>query len=421
MKKIVLYSILGAMAFLSGGCTEKQTVEQSKTVNLSLHVYKQENQDGLKKLISVYEEKNPGVKIQLNSNPNGDDTENSRRADEGDLPDILQMQSYSRVMEYASRGLIMDLSGNSVLKDVLPSSLTAVSWNGKVYAVPMDYAGIGIIYNKKVFENCGIEPPETYRQLQNACSVLKSKGIVPFSALLKESWSMGHILTLLHTALLKEKNISPDKFITDMNAGKGSYGQVNTNRLFGILDFYGKNISSDAAEMDGSDQQKAFASGKCAMMIQGLWAYVDAMKINPALDAGFIPFPVYEDPKMNVFYADVDSVFGISSQSSPAKQKAALDFLEWLLSTEGQKLWMSEYKLIPPVKGVDVSNFGGPYVDLMKSVEQKGSMQWAFSQYPSVAFDGYCKDGTQKYMLGQETQANVIKTIDKQWSSAVTK
>ena len=82
---------------------------------------------------------------------------------------------------------------------------------------------------------------------------------------------------------------------------------------------------------------------------------------------------------------------------------------------------MSEYKLIPPFKGVDVSAFGGPYVDLMKSVEVKGSSPWAFSQYPTDVFEDACKNGAQQYMFQKKTSADVIKDIDAQWASSVNK
>ena len=173
--------------------------------------------------------------------------------------------------------------------------------------------------------------------------------------------------------------------------------------------------------MGGAEQQQAFASGKAAMMVQGLWAYVDAMKLNPNLNAGFIPFPIYNDSKMNVFYADVDSAFSVSSQSSKEKYAAAMRFMDWLASTEGEQVWIQEYKLISPFKGIDVSFFGGPYVDLMNSVEKKGASSWLFSQYPTEVFDNACKSGAQGYMLKTKTAEEVLKMIDMQWISSVKK
>ncbi len=423
MKKVIFSVAAVAMvAGLFAGCSKKTSSDSaSGNLKLEMYYYKQENQEGLKRIVKAFEKANPGVSIDMLIIPNDADSAMSARAAQGDLPDILQMQSYSRIKEYASRGYLLDLSKEEAMEKVLPSSLPAVSWNGKQYAVPMDYAGIGIIYNKDIFTKLGIKAPTTYRELEQACRTLKENNVVPFAGLLKENWSVGHFITMVQTALLKEKNIEVEKFITDMNASKSSYGVVDSAKLFSILDFYRNNMNSNATEMGGGEQQQSFAKGESAMMVQGLWAYVDALKLNPNLNAGFIPFPVYNDAKMNTFYADVDSTFGVSSQSSAEKQAVAVKFLNWLTSDEGQKLWMSEYKLIPPFKGVDVTAFGGPYVDLMASVEAKGSSPWAFSQYPTDVFEDACKNGAQQYMMQKRSADDVIKSIDSQWASSINK
>ena len=422
MKKLIVsVAALSMAAAFFTGCQKKTATSSNGNLKLEMYYYKQENQEGLKRVVKAFENENPGVSIDMLIIPNDADSAMSARAAQGDLPDILQMQSYSRIKEYASKGFLLDISKEPALERVLPSSLPAVTWNGKQYAVPMDYAGIGIIYNKDIFDKLGIKAPTTYRELELACRTLKSNNVVPFAALLKENWSVGHFITMVHTALLKEKEIDSEKFINDMNAGKSSYGVVDTSKLFTTLDFYRNNMNTNAAEMGGGEQQQSFAKGESAMMVQGLWAYVDALKLNPNLNAGFIPFPVYNDAKMNTFYSDVDSTFGVSSQSSKEKQEVAVKFLNWLTSAEGQKIWMEEYKLIPPFKGVDVSAFGGPYVDLMASVEAKGSMPWAFSQYPTDVFEDACKNGAQQYMMQKVAANEVVERIDSQWAASVNK
>lgn len=417
MKKIVIAAAaLAAVSFM--GCQKKSAGDG---VTLELYYYKQENQEGLKNVIKAFEKTNPGISINTLIIPNDGDAQMIARAAQGDLPDILQMQSYSRVREYASKGYLLDLSNTEAMEKVLSSALPAVSYNGKQYALPTDYAGIGIIYNMDIFDKLGLAAPTTFRALQDVCEKLEDAGIVPFAGLLKENWSVGHFITLVHTALLKEKKIGLESFIADMSAGNTSYGVVDTAKLFNILDFYRENMNKTAAEMGGGEQQQSFAKGEAAMMVQGLWSYADAKKLNPALNAYFIPFPVHNDPELNVFYADVDSTFGISSQSSPEKQEAALKFVNWITSTEGRALWLKEYKLIPPFKGIDVSAFDNPYIDLMKTVEAKEPMQWAFSQYPSDVFEDACKNGAQQYLLHKRTAEDVISVIDTQWASSVNK
>ncbi|MBQ5998449.1 MAG: extracellular solute-binding protein, partial [Treponema sp.] len=146
MKKFIMAAATVAMiATAFTGCQKKSASAGSDgKLKLEMYYYKQENQEGLKNIIKAFEKENPGVTIDMLIIPNDADSAMSARAAQGDLPDILQMQSYSRIKEYASKGFLLDLSSEEAMNRVLPSSLPAVSWNGKQYAVPMDYAGIGI-------------------------------------------------------------------------------------------------------------------------------------------------------------------------------------------------------------------------------------------------------------------------------------
>ncbi|HEY9054946.1 MAG TPA: extracellular solute-binding protein [Rectinemataceae bacterium] len=408
-KALVILAILAALA----GAVQAQ--------NLELYYYKQENQDGLKKLVAQFVQENPGIKIDLLIVPNDADATMSARAAQGKLPDILQMQSYSRVAEYAAKGYLVDLSKQPVLGKVVDSSKPAVTWNGKLWGLPMDFAGIGIIYNKDIFAKYGLQPPTTYRELEKVCRTLRTNGMTPFAGLLKENWSMGHFITLVHTNLLAEKKITAAKFVADMNAGKTSYGVVDTDKLFSVIDFYRSNMDKNAEEWNWNEQQAAFAEGKAAMMVQGLWSYGAAIGTNPKLNCGFVPFPVFNDAAMNKFYADVDSCFGVSAQSSPEKKAAALKFLEWLATPQAQKIWVEDYKLTLSFKGADVSRLGGPFVDLMGGVGKNGAYPWAFASYPTAVFEDACKNGAQQYVFNKKTAEDVIKDIDKQWAASVKK
>ncbi len=287
---------LTAAALIFTGCSGKdQSSGQKDAVKLEMYYYKQENQEGLKNLVKAFEKANPGITVDMLIIPNDADAMMSARAAQGKLPDIMQMQSYSRVQEYAKAGYLVDLTNTPVMGKVVASSLPAVTYNGRQYALPMDFAGIGIIYNKEIFAKYNLQPPATYRELERVCKTLQDNGIVPFAALLKENWSVGHFITMIHTALLLEKGISPEQFIADMNAGTTTYAVVDTNKLFSALDFYRANMNRNAEDMGGGEQQQSFAKGESAMMVQGLWAYIDALKLNPQLDAGFIPFPLFND------------------------------------------------------------------------------------------------------------------------------
>ena len=412
MKRILFAMI--SLALIAGSVFAQAT-------DLEMYYYKQENQEGLKKLVAAYTAKT-GVKISLLIVPNDADATMSARAAQGKLPDILQMQSYARVQEYASKGYVLDLSKQPVLSKVIDSSKPSVTYNGKQYALPMDYAGIGIIYNKDIFAKYKLKAPTTARELARVCKVLKDNGVTPFAGLLNENWSAGHFITLVHTSLLVgEKKIPVEQFVADMNAGKTSYGVVDKAKLFATLDFYRDNMDPKASEWGWNEQQAAFAQGKAAMMVQGLWSYGAAIGTNPKLNCGFIPYPVFDNPKLNKMYADIDSCFGVSAQSPKEKQAAALAFLEWLATPEAQKIWIEDYKLVPAFKGANLSSMKQPFQDLLSSVSANGAYPWAFSSYPTTAFEDGCKNGAQQYMFKKITADQVIASIDATWAKAVKK
>ncbi len=412
MKKI-LFAILG-LALISSAVF-------AQPVSLEMYYYKQENQEGLKKLVETYTAKT-GVKISLLIVPNDADATMSARAAQGKLPDILQMQSYARVQEYASKGYVLDLTKQPVLSKVVDSAKPSVTYNGKLYALPMDYAGIGIIYNKDIFAKYKLKEPTTARELARVCKTLKDNGITPFAGLLAENWSAGHFITLVHTSLLVgDSKIPVDTFIADMKAGKTSYGVVDKAKLFAALDFYRDNMDPKASEWGWNEQQAAFAQGKAAMMVQGLWSYGAAIGTNPKLNCGFIPYPVFDNAKLNKMYADIDSCFGVSAQSPKDKQAAALAFLEWLSTPEAQKIWVEDYKLVPAFKGADLTSMKQPFQDLLASVSKSGAYPWAFSSYPTTAFEDGCKNGAQQYMFKKVSADQVIANIDGIWAKAVKK
>ena len=156
-------------------------------------------------------------------------------------------------------------------------------------------------------------------------------------------------------------------------------------------------MADNASEMDWNEQQAAYVKGDAAMMVQGLWALPNA-KDNPTLDSGFVPFPWSNKASDNRFFADVDSTFTVSAQSTPEKQAAALKFINWLSSPEAIKIWTTDIQLTSTFKGAAVSSMPMPFQDLMNSVNKLGSYPWVFSMMPTATFEQAIKNGAQGYM-----------------------
>jgi raffinose/stachyose/melibiose transport system substrate-binding protein len=386
---------------------------------LTMSIYKQEITQTLPKLLAAFTAANPGITINIEIHPNDGGATNAAAAAAGKLPDLIQAASYAPVKESAKNGYYLDLSKQPIMAKVIDGAKPAVTYNGKLYAVPMDFAGIGIIYNKDIFAKYGLKAPTTYLELQKVAKTLKDKGVTPFSGLLKENWSIGHFMEMLHSSMLGAKvgNAGLMKFVDQMNSGETSFDKnVDMAGLFKIMDWYKANMADNATEMAWDQQQAAYIKGEAAMMVQGLWALPNA-KDNPKLNSGFIPFPWSNKKAENRFFADVDSTFAVSAQSSPEKQAAALKFINWLASPEAIKIWTTDIQLTSTFKGASVSTMAVPFQELMASVNKAGSYPWVFSMMPSATWEQAIKNGALSYVLGKEQSAQIVSEINDSWKT----
>ncbi|NLW59056.1 MAG: extracellular solute-binding protein [Firmicutes bacterium] len=412
--KVLLGSLL--VLVLITGVTPLLAAQKTE---IELYYYKQEIVRQMGDMAAAFSRKYPDISIKLTMIPNDNMVTLKARMASGDAPAIIQLQSYAAVYEFAAAGWLVDLTEEPVMSKVVDGAKNAVTYNGRIYALPMDLAGIGIIYNKDIFEKYNLEPPATFDELRSVCATLRRNGVVPFSALLKANWSMGHIISMLHTTLAGDKLLP---WMEQMNQGKASFADpVDTRQLFRLLDFYKANLHPNAAEMDQAEQHAAFAAGEAAMMVQGLWAYQACLQINPNLNCGFIPFPVSNNPADNKLFADVDSTFAIAATASPEQKRAAKLFLDWLSTPEAIKMWVEDCKLVPTFKGADVSKMEPPFQDLVRYMNEGKTNPWAFSMYPVAVFEDACKTGAQEYMLGLRDADSVVELIDQTWKREISK
>jgi raffinose/stachyose/melibiose transport system substrate-binding protein len=401
-KKILLSVLMVVLAATSFAKTK-----------LNLFMYKQEIVSQFKEIIDEFEKDYPDIEIDVEIAPNDSMTVLKTKLVGGQAPDIIQLAAYANVFEFAKAGWLEDISREAVIKKVNDGTLNSVTYNNRVYALPMDVAGIGIIYNKRIFKKYGLTPPKTYKELRQVAKILKRNGVTPFAGLFKANWSLGHFLSMTHSTLAGEDLL---EWIEAMNEGEASFGDpVDPEELFALLDFYRDNVDQKAAEMDWNEQQASFAGEEAAMMVQGLWSYGAAIGTNPNLDCGFIPFPVNNNEEDTKMFADVDSTFAIAKNIPRKNKTAAKTFLNWLSTDKAVKLWVEKAKLVPTFKGADVSSMKQPFQDLMSYVQAGKTNPWAFQMYPVAAWEDATKNGAQEYMFGSKNEEQVIDYIDSVW------
>ena len=125
-----------------------------------------------------------------------------------DVPDITsQLQGYE-LASYVEAGYIKDISQEPYLEYIRDTELDTVTVDGGVYGIPMDTQAWGVFYNKKLFEQAGIEKiPETVSELKDCVDKLNAAGITPFAAGYGTEWTIGQFLGYGVSSILTPKAV----------------------------------------------------------------------------------------------------------------------------------------------------------------------------------------------------------------------
>jgi len=111
----------------------------------------------------------------------------------GQPPDIFQVPWDSGFRDLAESGTLAPLT--EVLAEGFPaiseSARSFVSLNGEVWALPLDLNTLQVAYNKDVFAELGIAPPQTSEELKAVAAKLKEAGLFGIALGTKDKWAGG--------------------------------------------------------------------------------------------------------------------------------------------------------------------------------------------------------------------------------------
>lgn len=133
-----------------------------------------------KELIKQFNAEYPNVHINYQSVPFAEAQNKFKTAAEAGegAPDILRAE-VAWVPEFAAAGHLYALDGTPLLEDseFLETPLSSNVYDGKTYGVPQVTDTLGLMYNKALFEEAGIEePPATWAEVDEAAKALKKVG-----------------------------------------------------------------------------------------------------------------------------------------------------------------------------------------------------------------------------------------------------
>ncbi|MEF2964485.1 extracellular solute-binding protein [Paenibacillus sp. M1] len=354
-------------------------------------------------------EKNLDVTIKLEM-PNSDQAKQilQTRLASNDAPDLFTLHAIADIPTYYEAGYLTDLSDQPFVGDLYDSVKQTVTYDGKVVALPLESLSWGYLYNKEIFADLGLTPPQTLDEMKAVVDKLNANNVKPFLLAFQESWipqlmmalSLGGIVTSEHP-----------NWIQQMNEGTASYKDVED--VFNIIDLIMENGTDKPFEVSGATGSADFANGKAAMWVQGTWQAETLLKVNPDMQIGVAPLPVSNDPNSTMINLSTSTSLAVSPTSE--NKEVAMELINFILDAQESSALFEELKFNPVSNVHHYETF--PWVDEASQYVSQGKAYQDLS-LPNGVTDETAKQ-LQSYYAKDATKEDMIKALDKAWAAGV--
>jgi raffinose/stachyose/melibiose transport system substrate-binding protein len=163
-------------------------------------------------------------------------------------------------------------AGSPSWKDkFLASSLGAVTFNNKIYGMPiLGTQPVFFFYNKSVFTSAGMSFPTTMDQLTSDCSTFNAKGIIPIALGNADEWE-----GLMYLEYFTDREGGPQAFLNIQgNKANAWSGDAVTKALGDIQTLVNDkcfNPGYDTVTYTNGSTDALVYNGKAAMQLMGDW------------------------------------------------------------------------------------------------------------------------------------------------------
>ncbi|MFC7322462.1 ABC transporter substrate-binding protein [Halobacillus campisalis] len=421
-KEIVIICLIGALSLPLSACQKKTETETKETtmddeeITLNVRNPKVEIASPFEQMVQAYEKEHPNINIEVHTVGGAMDDFSDLKAQlaAGNGPDIFTNSGYESARVWSE--YLEDLSDQPWVDDAYEETLTPMTFNGSIYGMPMNLEGYGFIYNKELFKEAGIDSlPSTLNELKAVSEKLQQAGITPFATGYYEKWKLGD--HLMNIAFAQQED--PAAFIKGLNKGTDTISNnPKFKELLQLIDVTLEYGSDDPLSTDYSMEVNTFAAGEAAMILQGNWIQPMIDQRSPNMSIGILPIPINDEPDKEALVVNTPSYWVVNKQTTDEKKKEAKKFLNWMVSSEEGKRYMTErLKFIPAFKHIESDDSGPLAEQTMEYYEEGQTMSSNWFNLPVGAREEF-GSATQLYIKNQMTRDQLLQEYQKSWKEA---
>jgi raffinose/stachyose/melibiose transport system substrate-binding protein len=375
------------VAGLFAGCGNSSSSDKSSAKGSVYWLnFKPEADEALQGIAKTYEKEN-GVKVKVVTAASGNyNSTLTSEMGKSAAPTLFVVGNQAAVKTWDD--YCLDLKDTDVYNELNTDAFNLTDADGKVCSIGYCYESYGIIVNKKLLKEAGYEVTDIkdFASLKSVAEdIHKRADKLGFDAFTSSgmddssSWRFtGHLanMPLFYEGRDEGWTEAPSEI-------KGTY----LDNYKKVWDLYINNSKYDKNSLatGGYDAEAEFKNGEAVFFQNGTWEY-DKLKKSIS-DDDMQMIPIYcgvEGEEKAGLCSGTENCWAVNAKASEKDQKATLEFMKWLVtSEEGTKVMAEQFGAIPYKKAADSGNvFLKNANDLLEAGNY--NVDWTFNYTPNV-------------------------------------
>ncbi len=406
MKKSLLLGMFliicsGILAACGNGDSSGSSNENA--VELEMYSWRTEDRSAYEEIIAAFEEENPDIKIKFNPFDSTEyNTILTNALVSGTGPDIVQLRPYSGAQTIADNGYLVALDDIEGIENFDDSYLEAAQGsNGSTYGIPLSL-NVGVIfYNQNIFEEYGLDVPETWEDFVSVSEELLANDIIPVA----QGGRDAYLLSMLH-GVISPTAYGGNEFVDELTEGNTN---LTDERMLASLDRMEEItafLPDDFIALDDNDAQALFYAEEAAMYINGDYRLETFENNIPDIPIGVIT-GFKEDAEEPLVMDWVDSSYGVVEGTE--HEEEALKFMEFMASQEFGQTFSDSLSRVSAVDGVTATHEIVQQVTEASEANSTPYLMLVHYGEGSPTSKTIFEDGLQGMYLGEITKEDLLE------------
>ncbi|MCR5168702.1 MAG: extracellular solute-binding protein [Oscillospiraceae bacterium] len=327
-----------------------------------------------------------------------------------ETPDVFIVSPGPQLTDYVEPGVAAPLDeylNKDGWKDTFTSDavFSQQTYDGKIYAVPLNTAAACCFYNTEMFESAGATVPKTWDEMMTTCDKLQAAGYTPVTISAGTAWC----LSMVAGYLCEAEGVELPKLADGSASWEDGKLESACNKLLDLSKYFQRTAAGDTNDVATAN----FYNGEAAILIQGSWAIGQINGSNPDFES---KCGVFQFPGVERVIAKSDSLCMSSSSKYP---EAAAALIKYFTDDTAQKYTAEKGGKIPVTKVQYDASVAPKQLAYVMDVfgGAKGTFGFYNESMPTTETGAHFDDTMVAVFLGDMTPADAAKDMEEYYKT----